>query len=55
VEQLGAKRVVDELGARRVVDELGARRVVDELGGVKKLLAELSPEQRRELKRLLKE
>ena len=50
VEQLGARRVVEHLGAKRVVEELGLRRVVDELGGVKRLLADLSPEQRRELK-----
>jgi hypothetical protein len=34
---------------------LGAKRVIEELGGMKQLVAELSPGQRRELKRLLQE
>jgi hypothetical protein len=55
VEQLGAKRVIEQLGARRVIEQLGVKRAVEELGGVKQWVAGLSPEQRRELKRLLQE
>jgi hypothetical protein len=55
IEHLGAKRVIEHLGARRVIEQLGAKRVIDELGGVKQFWEELSPEQRRQLKRLAQE
>jgi hypothetical protein len=55
IEQLGAKRVIEQLGARRVIEQLGARRVIEQLGGVEQLWAELTPEQRRQLKRLVQE
>ena len=56
LEQLGAKRVIGQLGAKRVIEELGGvTPFLEELGGMKQLVAELSPGQRRELKRLLQE
>jgi hypothetical protein len=55
IEQLGAKRVIEHLGAKRVIEHLDAKRIIDELGGVKQFWAELSPEQRRQLKRLIQE
>jgi hypothetical protein len=55
IEELGTKRVIEELGTKRVIEELGTKQVIEGLGGVKRLWAELSPEQRRELKRLVQE
>ncbi len=54
LDELGAKRVLDELGAKRVLDELGPKQVLDELG-LDQLVAQLSPQQRRELQRLLQD
>ena len=55
IEQVGLKRVIDEVGAKPVIEELGARRVIEELGGVKQLWTVLSPQERRQLKRLMQE
>ena len=52
IEHLGAKRVIEQLGAKQLIEELGRPRVVEELGGLKQLWAELTPEQRRQWKRL---
>jgi hypothetical protein len=52
IDHLGTKQVIDHLGTKRVIEHLGLKRVINELGGVKRLWAELSPEQRRELKQL---
>jgi hypothetical protein len=64
IDQLGAKRVIDELGSKQVINELGAKRVIGDLGA-KQVLDELvemeqvwenlTPEQRRKLKRRLQE
>jgi hypothetical protein len=55
IEHLGAKQVIEHLGAKQVIEHLGAKQVIDEVGGVKQLWAELTPEQRRQLKRLAQE
>jgi hypothetical protein len=54
IEQLGTERVI-ERGAKRLIEQLGAKRVIEELGGVKQFWAKLTPEQRRQFKRLLEE
>ena len=56
VESMGMEWVIEQLGgAQRVIEGLGAQRVIHELGGMKQLWAKLTPEQRRQLKRLLQE
>ena len=55
VESMGMDWVIEQLGVKRVIEQLGARRVIDGLGGVKQLYAELTPEERRQLMRLLHE
>jgi hypothetical protein len=55
VKTMGMKWVIEQLGAKRVIEELGVPRVIEGLGGVKKVWAELTPEQRQELKRLAQE
>jgi hypothetical protein len=55
IKTMGMEWLIEHVGAKRVIEQLGAKRVVKELGGVKQFLAELSPEQRQELKRLLQE
>jgi hypothetical protein len=55
VESMGMEWVIEQLGAKHVIEHLGAKRVIDELGGVKTIWAELTPEQRRQLKRLMEE
>jgi hypothetical protein len=55
IESMGIDWVIEQLGPKRIVEELGARRVIDELGGVRQLWAKLTPEERRELKRLQEE
>lgn len=54
VQTMGMDWVIQQLGAERVIEHLGAKEVVQHLG-VNRLWAELSPEQRRQLKRLLQE
>jgi hypothetical protein len=69
IEEMGAERVIEEMGAERVIEEMGAERVIEEVGierivelagkkvvkylGLDGLLANLSPAERRELKRRL--
>jgi len=52
IQQLGAKQVIEELGPKEVIQHLGWKRVIDALGGVEQVWAELTPEQRCQLKRL---
>jgi hypothetical protein len=52
IEQVGARRVAEELGAKGVIEALGAKRVIEVIG-LDEVLANLSPAQRRELKRRL--
>jgi hypothetical protein len=47
--------VIEQLGPQRVIEHLGAQRVIEQLGGMRQWWAELSPEQRRQLKRLMQE
>jgi hypothetical protein len=54
VRTMGMDWVIRQLGAERVIEHLGAREVVQHLG-VNRLWAELTPEQRRQLKRLAQE
>jgi hypothetical protein len=61
IDEVGVKRVIDEVGLKRVIDEVGVKRVIDEVGlkrvidetGLDALLRNLTPAQRRELKRKL--
>jgi hypothetical protein len=61
IEQMGIERVVDQVGLERVIEQVGIDRVLAQLGerevvkriGVQRWLANLSPAERRELKRLL--
>src|SRR5438876_883438 len=55
VRTMGLEWVIEQLGVRRIIEHLGVKRILKELGGLKQLVAELSPEQRRELKQLLQE
>jgi hypothetical protein len=52
IEQVGIDRVVEQVGIDRVLEQLGEREVIKRIG-VQRLLANLSPAERRELKRLL--
>jgi hypothetical protein len=52
IEQVGARRLAEEFGLRRLVEEFGVRRLVEELG-TDALLAQMTPEQRRQLKESL--
>jgi hypothetical protein len=52
IEQVGLERVVEQVGIDRVLAQLGEREVVKRIG-VQRWLANLSPAERRELKRLL--
>jgi hypothetical protein len=55
VKSMGLERVIEQLGAKRVIEHLGLRRVIKEAGGVEQLWAQLTPEERRQLKRLAQE
>jgi hypothetical protein len=52
VEQLGPERVVEQLGPERLLELLQLKKVVEDKG-LDWLLAQLTPVQRRELKRRL--
>jgi hypothetical protein len=52
IEQVGLDRVIEQVGPDRVIEQLGAKEVVKRLG-LDRLLASLSPADRRELKRRL--
>jgi hypothetical protein len=53
IETMGMDWLIEQVGAKQVIEHLGAKRVIRELGGVEGLLAELTPDQRRQLRRLL--
>jgi hypothetical protein len=53
IEHVGAKKFIEQLGAKEFLRQLGPKRLIAELGGVEGLLAELTPDQRRQLRRLL--
>jgi hypothetical protein len=55
IEELGSKRVIEELGAKRVIEELGSKQVIDDLVEMEQVWEDLTPEQRRKLKRRLQE
>jgi hypothetical protein len=52
IEQVGTKRVIEEIGAKRFIEEVGSKRFIEEVG-LEDFLANLSPADRRELKRRL--
>jgi hypothetical protein len=52
VKYLGMPKVLDKLGLKRVLKVAGPQRILDEMGP-DWLIAELTAEQRQELKRLL--
>jgi len=52
IETLGAKRVIEGIGAKRLIDAIGSKRFIEEVG-LEDFLANLSPADRRELKRRL--
>jgi hypothetical protein len=52
IEAMGLDRIIEQVGARRVIEEIGTRRFIEEIG-VGDFFANLSPTERRELKRLL--
>jgi hypothetical protein len=61
IEQVGRKRVIEEIGSKQFIEEVGRKRVIEEIGskhfiqeiGLEDFLANLSPADRRELKRRL--
>ena len=61
IEQVGIDRVIEQVGLDRVIEQVGLDRVIEQVGdkewirrrGLDRLLASLSPAQRRELKRRL--
>jgi hypothetical protein len=55
VRTMGLEWVIEQLGAKQVIEHLGLKRVIDEVGGVDRFWAELTPEQRRQLKHLAQE
>jgi hypothetical protein len=52
IEQIGIKRVIEQVGIDRVVEHLGKKEVIKHIG-MDVFLANLSPAERRELKRRL--
>ena len=52
VKQLGMERVIQEVGVKRAIKERGVKPVIDEVG-LDSLLANLTPVQKRELRRRL--
>jgi hypothetical protein len=62
IEHLGLRRVIDQVGLDRVIEEYGEKEVIERIGkkelikhiGIEDWLANLSPAERRELKRRLK-
>jgi hypothetical protein len=61
IEQVGIDRVIAQIGLDRVIAQVGLDRVIEQVGekevikqiGLERLLAHLSPAERRELKRRL--
>jgi hypothetical protein len=54
IEYLGLERVLEQVGHERVIAALGEKEVIKRIG-MERWLANLSPAERRELKRLLQE
>jgi hypothetical protein len=54
IDEVGLKSVIDEVGLKPLIDEVGLKPVIDE-AGLDQFVAQLTPRQRRELQRLLKE
>jgi hypothetical protein len=54
IDQLGFKPLIDEVGLKPLIDEVGLKPLIDE-AGLPRLVSELTPQQRQELQRLLKE
>jgi hypothetical protein len=52
IEQVGLDRVIEQVGLERVIEQVGVKSVVKQIG-MERLLANLSPAERRELKRRL--
>ncbi len=52
LEEIGSKRVLEEIGSKRFLEEIGSKRILEEVG-LENFLANLSPAERRELKRRL--
>lgn len=52
IEQVGIDRVIEQVGIDRVIEQVGDREVIKRMG-LARLLASLSPAERRELKRRL--
>lgn len=61
IESLGLERVIEQVGLERVIEQVGLERVIEQIGekeivkriGIDGFLANLSPAERRELKRRL--
>jgi predicted small integral membrane protein len=61
IELLGSKRILDEIGSKRFIEVFGSKRFIEEFGsrrliqeiGLENLVSNLSPAERRELKRRL--
>jgi hypothetical protein len=54
IERLGAAELVNQIGVKQLIEAAGPKKVVKELG-LDEILAQLTPTQRRELKRRLEE
>src|SRR5262249_15922853 len=52
IESLGLDRVIEQIGVDRVVEQVGGKEFIKQFG-LDRLLASLSPAERRELKRRL--
>src|SRR5205085_64585 len=55
IEKMGLPFVIEQAGVERVAEFLGTKKLIQAMGGAKEFVAKLSPEDRRELQRLLKE
>ncbi len=53
IEEIGLEGLIRQIGLKRMIEEMGPQRVIKEVG-LKELVAKLTPEQREELRRLLK-
>jgi hypothetical protein len=52
IRQMGVERVIEHIGAKELVKQIGSKELVKQIG-IDKFLANLSPAERRELKRRL--
>ena len=54
IKDMGIREVIRQMGKKRVIEELGSKEILKEMG-IHRFVMELSPAERREMKRLLDE